>query len=818
MQKNASKIVFIGIILVVFGVLFWPSLLGYPIQGIDGSIGIIQAVKNSAYDSLGQWHSFYWMGNGSVDFYPSLYYFAVKLLPSMWMQNIYYPVVLLIAMLGMFVWLRSMGRSFWASLLGMLLYGLMPHWVSLIYGGHILVFELMMYFPWLGWLLSRTFREKSWKWTLWAILSGVVWGSFMNCDIQRGFYLSLVLASMMVFLWYQRDREKFLPRLPYRLLQSAVVTLFLLATFSISLPGWLSALEGRKNLSQQTSSLGGWEFATQFSQDPRELIDSLAFGYHGKLTDNPDAPYWGTKEFNGNSDSLGFFLVVFGIMGFSLLFHKETSSRDKQWLGFWGIWFLIGLLLAFGKFFPGKPFYWLFYHLPLMSSFRVPLKWLIVAGVALVMGASFAIDRLFLWAEEANKDRWKKLTIVSLSLFGFSVLVLFYHAISSDSLYQNLYPQLKGFALSAVETRGWAIVRMAGLSLFLVASSVLVFLATSLPQRKTTDRQRSKTLALVIITVGIIFDLTTINGFYFDKAFVKQGPAFYNKDEILSNLTREQAPFRVATSLLVEQQNRIYPIPASRIRQYYLTYDFLYHGIEAFDVPAESTVDSSFQRFLLANWRSQNMQTLSNINDALDADLPTFQMANVKYLILDMIVTNKNYPLIGIWKDKFGNPHAIYTLSNSFPRVKWFSEAVSVPNEDEAFLLLSQSFWKRDKILIVENGKPLSTPASSATVEITSYRPTRIQLQVDAASEGYILLSSRFHKQWKASLDGNPTPILKANIAQMAILIPPGKHAVVFSYKALILPQILGWGSWALAILLGIFLLLSPKSSPEEKA
>jgi len=809
MQTKRFSLVLVGFWGVALLALFWPGFLGYPLQGIDGSIGIIKALQRALASTAGQWQAFYWMGSGSTDFGPGLFSLALRLFPAMWLQNLYYPLIMVLAMGGMWLWLRRLGRSEWAALFGSLGYGLMPHWVSLVLGGHLGVFEALAWLPWLLWALSHTFRASDWRWWPWALVSGALWGLMMNADIQRGFYLSLVAASMVVLIWYTEAKESFWGKLPLNIGRSFVVAMVLFMVMSVTLGGWVSILEGRKNLQQTPSSSGGWEFATQFSQDPRELIDSLAFGYHGKLSGDPEAPYWGTKEFNGNSDSLGFFVVVFGLLGLSFFFHRETPREDKPWLLFWGVWTILGLLLAFGKFWPGKPLYWLFYHLPIMGQFRVPLKWLIVTGLGLVVTSSYALDRLLVAVREEKIPLWRTLTRVALALVGVSFLWLLYHVVSSDSLQQQLYSTLKGYASLAVENRGWALARMMGLFVVVAIASGLVWLSLASQTLRDEQKALARRVALGLVFIGLLVDTITVNGFYFDRAFVKEGEGFYRQDELITQLAKTAEPFRVAPSLLVEQNGRVFPVPVTSIRQSYLTYDFLYHGIEAFDVPAESAVDASLQNFMLANYRSSGVSQPTNLDDVLRADLPIFQMANVRYLILDALITNTSYPLAGVWRDKRGGQHAVYEVAGSLPRLSWFSQAVSVASEAEAMEILSRPDWPRREALVVEGGQALSATNASGTLRLVSYQPARLEAEVESAQGGYVLMASRYHRQWRARLDGGAIPVLKANIAQMAVYVPAGRHRLVFSYEADRLFQVLSWAGVGLALISGLWLLIA---------
>ncbi|MFN3660879.1 MAG: hypothetical protein ACK4TN_06540, partial [Brevinematales bacterium] len=356
------------------------------------------------------------------------------------------------------------------------------------------------------------------------------------------------------------------------------------------------------------------------------------------------------------------------------------------------------------------------------------------------------------------------------------------------------YPTLKGYASVAVESRGWALLRMFGFSLVLAISSGLVLLSLVSKTISNKDKLLAQRVAFGLILAGMLFDTITINSFYFDKAFVKEKTAFYREDELITNIKKTTSPFRVTPSLLVLQNDRIFPVPACSIRQAYLTYDFLYHGIEAFDIPAESGVDISLQRFMIANYVSTGIREPKSLDDVLVANLPIFRMANVTYLLLDMIITNTNYPLVGIWRDKSGQPHAVYAIKGSLPRVTWFGSSISVKNEEEAYALLSRHDWPRTTSLIVENGQTLTmSEKTNASLSLISDRPSFLSLSIESPFDGYIHVANHYHKQWKARLDGNIVPIVKANIVQMAVFVPAGKHSLVLSYEAAFLPQMLAW-------------------------
>lgn len=90
--------------------------------------------------------------------------------------------------------------------------------------------------------------------------------------------------------------------------------------------------------------------------------------------------------------------------------------------------------------------------------------------------------------------------------------------------------------------------------------------------------------------------------------------------------------------------------------------------------------------------------------------------------------------------------------------------------------------------------------------EITEYQPTRVTIENADGQDGYLLLKDAYYPGWIATIDGEPTPIYRANVMFRAVWVPAGVHEIVFEYRPAWLPGILiaggaAWGLGALALL-----------------
>jgi hypothetical protein len=103
------------------------------------------------------------------------------------------------------------------------------------------------------------------------------------------------------------------------------------------------------------------------------------------------------------------------------------------------------------------------------------------------------------------------------------------------------------------------------------------------------------------------------------------------------------------------------------------------------------------------------------------------------------------------------------------------------------------------------------TPGSGqpGSVTVTEYMPGHIALDVDAARPSLLVVAESYYPGWRATIDGQPAAILRANYLSQGLVTPQGEHTVEFSYEpgnfrygALIslagLASLLALGAWAL--------------------
>lgn len=109
---------------------------------------------------------------------------------------------------------------------------------------------------------------------------------------------------------------------------------------------------------------------------------------------------------------------------------------------------------------------------------------------------------------------------------------------------------------------------------------------------------------------------------------------------------------------------------------------------------------------------------------------------------------------------------------------------------------------------------PLPSPSAEAADErciITGDTPTQVELEVNLASSGLLVLADQFYPGWQATVESagqtRVAPIVRTNRVLRGVALPAGRHRVTFRYRpwtlalgaAISLPTMVGLLAWAVA-------------------
>ncbi len=82
---------------------------------------------------------------------------------------------------------------------------------------------------------------------------------------------------------------------------------------------------------------------------------------------------------------------------------------------------------------------------------------------------------------------------------------------------------------------------------------------------------------------------------------------------------------------------------------------------------------------------------------------------------------------------------------------------------------------------IVEN-TPMVYDGAFGQAEITIDLPELVSVSTSAGMESFLVLADTWYPMWRATIDGEETPVYRANGWMRAVKVPPGEHTVEFTY------------------------------------
>jgi hypothetical protein len=161
-------------------------------------------------------------------------------------------------------------------------------------------------------------------------------------------------------------------------------------------------------------------------------------------------------------------------------------------------------------------------------------------------------------------------------------------------------------------------------------------------------------------------------------------------------------------------------------------------------------------------------------------------------------------------------PTKIYSNPSAMPRAFLaINTRVIADREERLAYLGSPNFDPRTAVL----EEPLEGQGDQAlgggTANIITARDTHIEVECELDAPGLLVLADTFDKGWKATVDGKPATIHRADHTLRAVSIPKGMHTVIFGYEPPSLFIGLFFGALGLVALLGMLLLR--ESDPQDR-
>lgn len=162
---------------------------------------------------------------------------------------------------------------------------------------------------------------------------------------------------------------------------------------------------------------------------------------------------------------------------------------------------------------------------------------------------------------------------------------------------------------------------------------------------------------------------------------------------------------------------------------------------------------------------------------------PILDMLAVRYLIFGGLPDPRTHPAFQ------GPDYWVLVNPDAMPRA-YIPRQVEMVADNATRLrkLASSEFDPRD-VAYLESPVDLSAPGQG-TVDIVEEIPTRVTLSFRAETRSLVVLADLWDKGWRAYLNGQRVPVLRANHALRGVVVPAGTGTLEFRYQ----PASFAWG------------------------
>ena len=670
---------------------------------------------------------------------PALFYpptWLALLMPATKALDMIAVLHLWLAGVGMYAWLRSEKASAAGALFGAVVFAFSGYFFVRVRGGHIGVVTTGAWLPLVLWVYRRVVKSHSWKL---AVVGGLPVGLSILAGHTASFiYVALALAAYAAFCTWECWREK-RPTLhsPSSTLRSLFSTLhslslpliwvgvMLLVGLALAAVQLLPMAELAMRSTRQAVS--GYDFAARFSWPPGYLLTLLAPNFFGEPT---HTGYWGDGIYDEFIFYIGVLPLLLTLLGLRLR-HRLTPFLVALGLG--------ALLLAFGEYGSLHP---LFYHfVPLFRVARAPARagfLFTLAGAAL---AGLMVTTLQSSAEDEDGERTRLLEPLRRSL------VLAVTGGTLALIVACFVAFAWGREANPAAGRLWHTANQAALFLlfFLLAASLLV-----------AWRNASRPpIGMWLLALGlVVLDLWTFGGSVIEVRAVQ-----------------ESAYWRIVAQAVSDPQ-------AARVLPWGLS-EFEQNGGIPFGLRSVFGYDPlTLQRYE------------EFITSRPDPRARTYDLLNAGYLVTTApqeFPDGADAPRLlleqsGVW---------VYERPAALPQA-WVVPQIEVVDDADTILarIHEPDFDPRttalvESVLECEDTTISPTPpvrGGEGEVEIVRYGGNRIEAQVRGGG-GLLIFSEVDYPGWQATVDGNPTRLVRADYLLRALCVPAGEHLVVLAYN-----------------------------------
>ncbi|MCL7972718.1 MAG: YfhO family protein [marine benthic group bacterium] len=465
----------------------------------------------------------------------------------------------------------------------------------------------------------------------------------------------------------------------------------------------------------------GYAFASSWALPPQEVSALFLPDLVGSL-----GTYWGSNPFKLHTEYLGAVPVALAIVALSTI----RSDRRVLFLGITG---LVCILFALGA---ATPVHRLaYYTLPFVKQFRAPSMMLGPAALMVALLAGLGWQRVMDLRKDGGEWSWAWIAALAAPLLLLGLAAAF----SPEGLLR--------WARTAWFPAGWTRTATVDPVGALRANGWMVIAGVGgvLAVGWAVATRRGPEWLVAVLLVVLIADGWRVNTRYLRTV---EEASVFPTDPVVDHL---------ATSL--QPGERVFP-PAGMSG----------YGPSEFSVHRVPTV-TGIQKFRL-EWYERFTGGLGMQNVG--------SMTALGLLDVGFIVAGPGLSAEALQLEAEAPRGSAYRVRTEIPHA-FFPRTVEATTDTAEAL---RRVLEADPLDLAIVEAEVAPPAGEGSATITRLDPNHLVLEVDARRGGLLFLSEVYYPAWRASVDGEPTEVLRTNTAFRGIVVPAGRHTVELNYSA----------------------------------
>jgi hypothetical protein len=429
------------------------------------------------------------------------------------------------------------------------------------------------------------------------------------------------------------------------------------------------------------------------------------------------------------------------------LFALGISFAEKKY-----VWWLVsvsvlGIALSWGSNFPAFN-YLMFDYFPGYSNFRSVTFTLIMPLFAMPLLGLLGLERL--WVKGVTKETKRRLLIVFGSTGGLCFLLWIFAGMLDFTRERDA--QLPPWFVDALAEDRLALFRADAIRsfFFILAAFIVIYF--------DVHKKISPTGFYAFLIFFITVDLAAVDKRYFtDENYKrKRDNSFFAPTEADREILKDKSYYRVY-NLSYLTGNGENPFAEARTSYYHHSIGG-YHGakLRRYSEFYDSCLVTQTQKFV--EQAQQGNTTFGN--------LPAFNMLNIKYILIGPkqqdILPNRS---------AFGNAWFVQDILRTGDAVAELKSTCSVNTRNTA--IVDTSKFEVNTV----------TADSAATIKLTAFSPGTLTYESQSSTGGLAVFSEIYYPGWEATIDGEPSQIVRADYILRALEVPAGNHKIEFTFK-----------------------------------